>query len=74
MILRTKVQQTIVEKELILLDMKDVMQYTGWSDNVVKRLFAYDKELPVLKIGKKNQVELNAFKQYLSKRRTNKDE
>lgn len=73
-ILRTKAQQTIVERELILLDMKDVMYYTGWSDNVVKRLFAYDKELPVLKIGKKNQIELNAFKQYLSKRRTNKDE
>ena len=73
-ILRTKAQQTIVESELILLDMKDVMYYTGWSDNVVKRLFAYDKDLPVLKIGKKNQVELNAFKHYLSKRRTNKNE
>lgn len=74
MILRTKAQQTIVEKELILLDMKEVMQYTGWSDNVVRRIFAYDKDFPALKIGKKNQVELNAFKQYLSKRRTNKDE
>lgn len=73
-ILRTKAQQTIVEKELILLDMKEVMQYTEWSDNVVKRLFRNDTDFPAIKIGKKYQVELNALKQYLSKRRTNKDE
>ena len=58
---------------MILLDIKDVMQYTGWSDNVVRRMFAYDKDMPALKIGKKYQVELGAFKEYLSKRRTNKD-
>lgn len=74
MILRTKAQQTIVEKELILLDMKEVMQYTEWSDNIVRRLFRSDNDFPAIKIGKKYQVELNAFKQYLSKRRTNKDE
>lgn len=59
--------------------MKDVMQYTEWSDNIVRRLFSNDKDFPAIKIGKKYQVELNAFKQYLSTRRTstknaNKDE
>lgn len=54
--------------------MKDVMEITGWSDNVVRRIFAYDKDMPAIKIGKRYQVELGALKQYLSTRRTNKNE
>ncbi len=73
MILRTKEQKEIVNKELILLDMQDVMEITGWSDNVVRRLFAYNEAFPSLKIGKRYQVELGAFKEFLSKRRTNKE-
>lgn len=54
--------------------MKDVMQYTGWSDNVVRRMFAYDKDFPALKIGKKYQVTLVGLIDYLSTRRTSEKE
>lgn len=53
--------------------MKDVQYLTGWCENVVRNTFAYDEHFPAIKKGKKYQVELGAFKEYLSKRRTNKD-
>jgi len=67
----TKEQKLILEKELILLDMSDVMNITGWCENVVRKIFAYDKDFPAIKKGKKYQVELNALKEYLKQRRTN---
>lgn len=67
----TKEQKLILEKELILLDMSDVMDITGWCENVVRKIFAYDKDFPAIKKGKKYQVELNALKEYLKQRRTN---
>lgn len=68
----TKEQKEIVKKEIILLDIEDVMELTGWSKNVVKNTFAHDEDFPAIKKGKKNQVELNSLKRYLGKRRTNK--
>lgn len=65
-------QKQIATKQLIMLDMQDVMNLTGWCENVVRNTFAYDKSFPAIKKGKKYQVELNAFKDYLSQRRTNK--
>ena len=47
------------------------MEVTGWCEEVTRKKFAYDKEFPAIKIGKKYQVELGAFKEYLSKRRIN---
>lgn len=68
----TKEQRTIVQNQLIILDMKDVQELTGWCENVVRNTFAYDEHFPAIKKGKKYQVELGAFKEYLSQRRTNK--
>lgn len=70
----TKEQRQIAITELIMLDMNDVMDITGWCENVVRNTFAYDENFPAIKKGKKYQVELGAFKEYLSKRRTNKQE
>lgn len=68
----TKEQKAIATKEIILLDIEDVMELTGWSKNVVKNTFAHDEDFPAIKKGKKNQVELEALKKYLGKRRINK--
>ncbi len=70
----TKEQKQIAITELIMLDMNDVMDITGWCENVVRNTFAYDENFPAIKKGKKYQVELGAFKEYLTKRRTNKQE
>ena len=67
----TKEQKSIAEKELILLDINDVMDITGWGECVVKKTFAYDEDFPAIKKGKKYQVELNSLKSYLQKRRCN---
>jgi len=69
----TEKQKEIVAKELIMLDIKDIMELTGWCENVVRRMFAYDKAFPAIKKGKQYQVELNSFKNYLAKRRTNNE-
>lgn len=69
----TDKQKEIVAKELIMLDIKDIMELTGWCENVVRRMFAYDKDFPAIKKGKQYQVELNSFKNYLAKRRTNNE-
>lgn len=68
----TKEQKQIATTELIMLDMNDIQEITGWCENVVRNTFAYDENFPAIKKGKKYQVELTAFKDYLSKRRTNK--
>lgn len=67
----TKKQQEIIETQIIMLDMRDVMKITGWCEQVVRNIFAYDKNFPAIKKGKKYQVELSAFKEYLRQRRTN---
>ena len=70
----TAEQKKIAQKDIILLDMGEVMEITGWCEKVVRNLFAYDEDFPAVKKGKKYQVELNALKSYLSKRRVNKGE
>lgn len=68
----TKNQSIILEKELILLNIKDVVKITGWSARVVRNMFANDEDFPAIKKGKEYQVEYSALKNYLLKRRTNK--
>lgn len=68
----TKQQKEIVQQQIIMLDMGDVMELTGWCEQVVRNIFAYDKNFPAIKKGKKYQVELSAFKEYLRQRRTSK--
>lgn len=68
----TKKQKEIAEQQIILLDKGDVMELTGWCKQVVRDIFAYDKNFPAIKKGKKYQVELSAFKEYLKQRRTSK--
>lgn len=67
----TEEQRKIVNKELILLDLEDIMELTGWCENVVRKTFQYDNEFPAIRKGKKYQVEFHAFKKYLEKRRKN---
>ena len=50
------------------------MEITGWCEEVTRRTFTYNKDFPAIKIGKKYQVELSAFKEYLSRRRTNEED
>ena len=71
--IRTEQQRQIVNNTIILLDIQDVMEVTGWGEEVTRKKFAYDKEFPAIKIEKKYQVELGALKEYLSKRRTNEE-
>lgn len=49
-----------------------VMEITGWSEGVVKEMFAHDKDFPAIKKGKENQVLLEALKEYLSVRRVSR--
>ncbi len=65
----TKKQEELVEQQIIMLDMRDVMKITGWCEQVVRNIFAYDKNFPAIKKGKKYQVESSAFKEYLRQRR-----
>lgn len=52
--------------------MNEVIKLTGWSENLVKDIFAHDKDFPAIKRGKRNQVELSALKKYLSERRVSR--
>lgn len=70
----TKEQREIVSRELILLNIDEVAEITGWCKQVVRNTFAYDKEFPSIKKGKEYQVELVALKTYLSTKRNNKQE
>ena len=61
-----------IHEKLILLTIEDVAYLTGWSKEVVRKMFAYDEDFPAIKKGKQYQVELGALKMYLNCRRINK--
>ena len=42
----TKEQKEIALREVILLDIKDVMELTGWCESVTRNTFAYDEDFP----------------------------
>lgn len=65
----TDTQKEIIDRELILLDIEDVVELTGWCTEVVRNTFANDSDFPAIKKGKKYQVEMNALKDYLAQRR-----
>ena len=45
----TKEQKQIAQSELIMLDMKDIQELTGWCENVVINTFAYDENFHAIK-------------------------
>ena len=57
-----------LKQELGLLNIEDIINITGWAEATVKKLME-DDEFPTLKIGKNNQVQFEAFKEYLMHRR-----
>lgn len=67
----TQEQKSVIERELILLNIKDVIKLTGWSEAVVRKLFAYEEDFPAIKKGKEYLVEYSALKKYFSQRRSN---
>lgn len=64
-------QKKTINNEIIFLNIKDVVELTGWCEATVRQLFANDKEFPAIKKGKEYQVEYSALKEFFSKRRTN---
>lgn len=66
-----KEQIEILNKKVILLDKKDIKELTGWGENTINNLFAYDTSFPAIRIGKKYQIEVEAFLEYLRKGRNN---
>lgn len=63
----TEAQEEIVNERLILLTKKDVKNIIGCGQNAIDKLFALS-DFPAITIGKNHKVELNALKNYLSKR------
>lgn len=57
-----------VKKKIVLLNVASIKEITGWGDNTIDKVMA-QPDFPALKIGKENQVEVDAFKQYLMSRR-----
>ena len=66
-----KEQMEILNKKVILLDKKDIKELTGWGENTINNLFAYDTSFPAIRIWKKYQIEVEAFLEYLRKGRNN---
>ena len=56
------------EQGVKLLNMHEVSEKTGWHLETVRKLFD-DEDCPGNKIGKENQVEETALKNWLQKRR-----
>lgn len=68
-----KNRMDLLNQKVILLDKKDIKELTGWGENTVNDLFAHDTSFPAIRIGKKYQIEVEAFLEYLRKGRENKD-
>ena len=54
------------EQGVKLLNMHEVSEKTGWHLETVRKLFD-DEDFPGIKIGKENQVEETALKNWLQK-------
>ena len=59
-----------IKDDLCLLNTEDVCKITGWGICTVRKIMQYDKDFPAIRIGKDNQVTLDALKKYLSTRRS----
>lgn len=66
-----KIEQ--MKADLNLLNVKDVMDLTGWGETTVREIMAED-DFPTIKIGKSNQVSFDALKEYLNHRRIKRGE
>lgn len=56
------------DEEIVLLSTNDVKELTGWGIRTVRKVMN-EKDFPLIKIGRKNQVEKSAFKEYLNHKR-----
>lgn len=63
----TNEQKEIANKEIILLTIQDVMDLTGWGENITRNMFAHDEDFPAIKKGKYWQVTLKGLEEYLTK-------
>ena len=68
----TQEQREIAQKEIVLLDIDEISNLTGWCPSKVRELCTQDINFPVMKIGKSYQVELTTFKEYLINKGTKK--
>lgn len=66
----TSEQKKIVEKEIILLNIKDIVEITGWCEATVRKMFV-SNDFPAIKNGKEYKVEMYAFRNYLRSSREN---
>lgn len=63
-----------LKEELNLLNIEEIMKITGWGKTTIKEIMKTDKDFPVLKIGKHNQVSFEALKEYVKHRRIKRGE
>lgn len=63
-----KEMENEVKNEITLLSVEDIEKITGWARATVMKVMSRP-DFPVLKIGKENQVLVDAFKEYLMERR-----
>lgn len=68
----TQEQRELAQKEIVLLDIEEISNLTGWCPSKVRELCTQDEKFPVMKVGKSYQVELTSFKKYLINKGTNK--
>ena len=65
----SKEKLELLKEELGLLNVEEVMEITGWGESKLNEIMATDKDFPVIKIGRRNQVRFDALKEYLNHRR-----
>ena len=58
-----------LKRNIRLLNIEEVSYITNWSKATILKIMEIDKDFPVIKIGKENQVLKDALKEYLSIRR-----
>ncbi len=57
-------QKNILYNSIILLNVKDIHELTGWCETTIRNLCKNDETFPVKKIGEGYQIELQAFKDW----------
>ncbi len=58
-----------ISSEVRFYNVQDMMEMSGWSENVIHKLFN-DPEFPVADLGRAKIVEAHALIRYFSVRRT----
>lgn len=63
-----------MKEDLHLLNVQEVSYITGWSDSTVRDVMNDEKDFPVIKIGRENQVSFEGLKEWLTHRRVRRGE